>query len=277
MATGNEYNTLTDLLKGIADALRAKIGTTAQINAQDFPSNIAGIPKAAGNASTSDVLSGVTFSNKNGGEQTGAMPNNGTISKSISPGGSYTVPKGYHSGSGTVSANMPSGNAGTGDVLSGKTFSNSSTNGATGTMTNRGAWSTSISPGGSVTIPAGYHNGGGSVSAGKNALVPSSVVSTSGGNGVELTTNSKLVAVGALGFDWDHPQAQIQLYFDGYWHVADDYGLVRSTRIYNSNPEATYSVWVNTKIIDKTISKVRVVGIWDGDISECDICAFKGS
>ena len=165
MATGNEYNTLTDLLKGIADALRAKIGTTAQINAQDFPSNIAGIPKAAGNASTSDVLSGVTFSNKNGGEQTGAMPNNGTISKSISPGGSYTVPKGYHSGSGTVSANMPSGNAGTGDVLSGKTFSNSSTNGATGTMTNRGAWSTSISPGGSVTIPAGYHNGGGTVSA----------------------------------------------------------------------------------------------------------------
>ena len=46
MATGNEYTTLTGLLKGIADALRAKIGTTAQINAQDFPSNIAGIPKA---------------------------------------------------------------------------------------------------------------------------------------------------------------------------------------------------------------------------------------
>ena len=36
-------------------------------------------------------------------------------------------------------------------------------------MTNRGAWSTSISPGGSVTIPAGYHNGGGSVSAGKSS------------------------------------------------------------------------------------------------------------
>lgn len=139
MATGNEYTTLTGLLKGIADALRAKIGTTAQINAQDFPSNIAGIPKAAGNASTSDVLSGVTFSNKNGGEQTGTMTNNGAVSKSISPGGSYTVPAGYHNGSGTVSANMPSGNAGTGDVLSGKTFSNSSTNGATGTMTNRGA------------------------------------------------------------------------------------------------------------------------------------------
>lgn len=32
-------------------------------------------------------------------------------------------------------------------------------------MTNRGAWSTTINPGGSVTIPAGYHNGGGHVSA----------------------------------------------------------------------------------------------------------------
>lgn len=32
-------------------------------------------------------------------------------------------------------------------------------------MTNRGAWSTAINPGGSVTIPAGYHSGGGKVSA----------------------------------------------------------------------------------------------------------------
>ena len=35
-------------------------------------------------------------------------------------------------------------------------------------MTNRGAWSTTINPGGSVTIPAGYHSGGGSVSASTN-------------------------------------------------------------------------------------------------------------
>ena len=216
MATGNEYNTLTDLLKGIADALRAKIGTTAQINAQDFPSNIAGIPKAAGNASTSDVLSGVTFSNKNGGEQTGAMPNNGTISKSISPGGSYTVPKGYHSGSGTVSANMPSGNAGTGDVLSGKTFSNSSTNGATGTMTNRGAWSTSISPGGSVTIPAGYHNGGGKVSAGGSN--PTGVAENGGtGSGKTATVNSTVLCVSGGYSAWDYPNLSLQIKVNGSW------------------------------------------------------------
>ena len=138
MATGNEYNTLRGLLKAIADAIRGKVGDVGLISAQDFPTNINSIVKATGNAQPSDVLSGVTFSNSSG-ESTGTMPNNGAVNKSISPGGSYTVPAGYHNGSGTVSANMPSGNAGTGDVLSGKTFSNSSTNGATGTMTNRGA------------------------------------------------------------------------------------------------------------------------------------------
>ena len=132
------YDTLTGLLKGIADSIRSKKGTTAAINAQNLPSEISSIVKATGSATASQVLSGVTFSNSSGGS-TGTMTNNGAVSKSISPGDSYTVPKGYHSGSGTVSANMPSGNAGTGDVLSGKTFSNSSTNGATGTMPNRGA------------------------------------------------------------------------------------------------------------------------------------------
>ena len=198
-----------------------------------------------GNAQPSDVISGKTFSNSSNSGLTCTLALTGTASAS--------------------------------QVLSGQTFYSDSTIKQTGSMPNNGAWSTTINPGGSVTIPSGYHSGGGRVSASKNSLVPSSVVSTSGGNGVELTTNSKLVTVGTLGFDWDHPQAQIQLYFDGSWKNADSYGLVRSTRIYDSNPGATYSVWVNTSIIDKIISKVRVVGIWDGDISKCDICAFKGS
>lgn len=37
------YTDLTSLLKAIADAIRAKKGTTAQINAQNFPSEIASI------------------------------------------------------------------------------------------------------------------------------------------------------------------------------------------------------------------------------------------
>ena len=56
------------------------------------------------------------------------------------------------------------GNAEPGDVLAGKTFSNKQSNALTGSMPNNGAWSASTSGNGSVTIPAGYHNGNGTVS-----------------------------------------------------------------------------------------------------------------
>ena len=59
-----------------------------------------------------------------------------------------------------------SGNAGTGDVLSAKTFySNDAKTKLAGTMTNQGAKTASINCGGSYTIPAGYHNGSGKVTA----------------------------------------------------------------------------------------------------------------
>ena len=56
------------------------------------------------------------------------------------------------------------GNALPAEVLSGKTFTND--NGAqTGTMTNNGAVSQTLSAGQSYTIPEGYHNGNGVVTA----------------------------------------------------------------------------------------------------------------
>lgn len=59
----------------------------------------------------------------------------------------------------------PTGNAGTGDVLAGKTFSNADGIDKTGTMTNRGAVTQSLNTSTkSYTIPAGYHNGSGKVS-----------------------------------------------------------------------------------------------------------------
>jgi len=56
------------------------------------------------NAASGDVLSGKIFVDSNG-TQTGSMTNNGTVSKTLDAttnNQSYTVPKGYHSGSGTV-------------------------------------------------------------------------------------------------------------------------------------------------------------------------------
>jgi hypothetical protein len=59
----------------------------------------------------------------------------------------------------------PTGNAGTGDVLAGKTFSNADGIDKTGTMTNQGAKTASLNTSTtSYTIPAGYHNGSGKVS-----------------------------------------------------------------------------------------------------------------
>ena len=68
----------------------------------------------------------------------------------------------------TVSVAVPdptlSGDAAKANVLSGKTFYNTSTTKQTGTMTNNGAVSKTLSASErSYTVPAGYHNGSGSV------------------------------------------------------------------------------------------------------------------
>jgi hypothetical protein len=58
----------------------------------------------------------------------------------------------------------PTGDATAAEVLSGKVFSSASLENATGTMTNRGAWTGATTGNGNVTIPEGYHNGSGYVS-----------------------------------------------------------------------------------------------------------------
>lgn len=132
-------------------------------------SNIGGAPELTGNATEGQVLSGQTFySTDPENKLTGTMTNRGAVSGSVAAGGTYTIPAGYHNGSGKVTGGHDtlSGNATVGNVLSGSTFySNSATTKQTGTMTNRGAWNGNVAPGASVTIPAGYHNGSGKVTA----------------------------------------------------------------------------------------------------------------
>ena len=55
-------------------------------------------------AGAADTLTGKVIVTADGKVTTGTMPNNGTISKSLDASSpSYTIPKGYHSGSGKVS------------------------------------------------------------------------------------------------------------------------------------------------------------------------------
>lgn len=64
-------------------------------------------PAPTGNALPSDVLSGKTFTNDNG-SQTGTMVNNGAVSQTLAPGQSYTIPEGYHNGTGVISTSAGS-------------------------------------------------------------------------------------------------------------------------------------------------------------------------
>ena len=96
------------------------------------------------------------------------MANQGAKTSSLNCGGSYTIPAGYHNGSGKITANslasQTSATATAEQILSGQTaYVNG--NKVTGSMTYQGAKTSSLNCGSSYTIPAGYHNGGGQVTA----------------------------------------------------------------------------------------------------------------
>ncbi len=61
---------------------------------------------AEGNTIAGHVLAGDTFSNNNDTGLLGTMPNNGSVSQSLAINGSYTIPKGYHDGTGKVAQSI---------------------------------------------------------------------------------------------------------------------------------------------------------------------------
>lgn len=97
---------------------------------------------------------------------------------------------------GTIPTEEPvtlTGTALPGQVLSGKTFYNTSTTPVTGTMPNNGAVSKSITPSTAsqtYTIPAGYHNGSGKVTVAKSQLKTYTTTATS----ASTTTSVKSTA-----------------------------------------------------------------------------------
>ena len=105
---------------------------------------------------------------KDGQLITGTMANNGAVLANLNAGASYMIPAGYHNGSGKVTANslasQTSANATATQILSGQTaWVNGSK--VTGTMVNNGAITKTLNAGASYTIPAGYHNGTGKITA----------------------------------------------------------------------------------------------------------------
>ena len=87
---------------------------------------ITGTLELTGNAGVGNVLAGKTFYNNDAKtKQTGTMANRGAVSSSLNCGGSYTIPAGYHNGSGRITANglagQTAGTALAGDIYPGKT------------------------------------------------------------------------------------------------------------------------------------------------------------
>ena len=118
----------------------------------------------SGNAGTGDVKSGKTFYSNSWTKQTGTLSLSGNAGTGNVQSGKTFYSNSFTKQTGTLTL---SGNASTSQVLSGRTFYSNSWTRQTGTMTNRGAVSKSLNPGSSYTIPAGYHNGSGKVTANK--------------------------------------------------------------------------------------------------------------
>ena len=146
------------------------ISTNGEIQVKDKLGNITANPiqtiyacsSGDGDATANQILSGRTAWVK-GQKVTGTMPNRGAVTQTLNAGGSYTIPAGYHNGSGKVTAaslsSQTPGTATAAQILSGKT---AWVNGKkiTGTMPNRGNLNWKPSNGTTYTVPAGYYSGG---------------------------------------------------------------------------------------------------------------------
>lgn len=89
----------------VAAAITAKkVATAATASFAEMAENIKKIVLGSGTARAADVLAGKTFTNNDGVEYTGTMPERGKWNGSLGTSGSITIPAGHHSGQGKVSA-----------------------------------------------------------------------------------------------------------------------------------------------------------------------------
>ena len=110
-AEGNTYN-LPELFQSVSEGKSAiaaavtdkGVTTAADATFQQIAANVGSIPvldTSDATATAAQILSGYT-AYVNGSKINGSMVNRGAITGSVTPGGSYTIPAGYHNGSGKV-------------------------------------------------------------------------------------------------------------------------------------------------------------------------------
>lgn len=164
-------------------------------------------------------------------------------------------------GGGLTSGKLKLATAAENEVLSGETFYSGDKLLKTGSMVNRGAWNSAIS-GSTVTVPQGYHNGSGKVTATLKRA------STTFNPNVSFKGSRTLNVVSTFGIPNNVASILTSANF-----VAEIYNGIPSRDLGNLNMTASVSYNSSSKILtvsyansytEFTITGVRVYAYWIG-------------
>ena len=146
------YLTGAQTIKGDSNLVAANIASGVSIFGVKgtYTGSSSGVDTSDATATAASILSGKT-AYVNGSKITGTMTNNGAVAKTMTANGSYTIPAGYHNGSGKVTVNVASSGSSTNNIeayhitSADDAVSFQRTDGAIkiwgyGTMTSSGGW-----------------------------------------------------------------------------------------------------------------------------------------
>ena len=111
------YLTGAQTIKGDSNLVAANIASGVSIFGVKgtYTGSSSGVDTSDATATAASILSGKT-AYVNGSKITGTMTNNGAVAKTMTANGSYTIPAGYHNGSGKVTVNVASSGSSTNNI-----------------------------------------------------------------------------------------------------------------------------------------------------------------
>lgn len=160
------------------------------------------------------------------------------------------------------------GNATAAQVLSGYSFSSAALSNASGSMPDRGAWGATLAINGSVTIPAGYHNGSGRITQsiatkGATTITPMSAQQTAVSAGTYCSGN--IIVAGNGNFVAGNIKKGVNIWgvvgtFEGWVPTPQDW-YYNGVNTYGVGCNSVYFRFENTRIYCFSTSSSRVNSI----------------